>query len=205
MAATGRQRGRSAQSGNRVRLGIINAMVLWAAGILGCGASIKLLLTELKHMSNPGAALECDISPLIGCGASLMSTQAHILGVPNSVLGIVAFAMLMVMATFAMFFPLPRSLWMAAGLAGAGGVGFVAWFLYHSIVTFRTLCPYCLVVWTATLFAAGILLPQALVAMRKKPSSATVMSHTWAYILVLHLVVALAIIIGMRTQIGALL
>lgn len=205
MAAIGRPQGRSAHTGNWVKLGNVNALALWGAAILGCGASIKLLLTELAHVSNPAAALECDLNPLIGCGASLMSTQAHVLGVPNSVLGIVAFLGLMVLGAVAMLMPLPRPLWMAAGLAGAGALGFIAWFLYHSIFTFGALCPYCLVVWVATLCVAGILLPQAVVAMQKKPSASTLMSHTWAYILVLHLLVALAIVIGLRTQIGALL
>lgn len=205
MAAAGRKRGRSQRSTGMLTLGRINAFALWNAGILGTAASIQLLLTERAHIANPTATLECDINPLIGCGASLMSEQAHIFGIPNSVLGIVAFAGLTLLATLALLMPLWRGIWLLAGVAAAGGVAFVAWFLYHSVVTFHTLCPYCVLVWIATLTSAGILLPQALVAARKRNVSSTVMSHTWAYVMMLYLVVALIVIIGMREQIGSLL
>lgn len=203
MSATGKPGNRRLQLDKQMAVGKINAFILWLAAILGAGASIKLLLTERAHVVDPSAALECDVNALIGCGASLMSKQAHFLGIPNSILGIVAFAALMVFATVAMLRALPRPLWILGGIASLGGIIFVIWFLYHSVVTFGTLCPYCLLVWSATFFAASVLIPAAWVAWKQPPTAELLMKHTWAYALVLHLAVAIVVILSMQEQIGA--
>src|SRR5699024_2053617 len=100
----------------------------------------------------PGAALGCDINPLIGCGSFILSWQSAALGVPNALLGTAAFAV--VSATGLVLLGggrLARYYWV--GLMAGSVIAAVAitWFQYQPFSELRGLCPYCLVVWAVTI------------------------------------------------------
>ena len=149
-------------------------------------ASIELVLSELKTLKNPHAALSCDLNPLIGCSDSLQSWQGHLLfGIPNSVIGTAVFALAAGLLATWIFLPRTATTTTQADLAGDGletgtqtanlepetpapplgaripflaleagltlALGQIAFFLYYSVTEFRTLCPYCMIVWAATI------------------------------------------------------
>ena len=158
-------------------------------------ASIELVLSELKTLKNPHAALSCDLNPLIGCSDSLQSWQGHLLfGIPNSVIGTAVFALAAGLLATWIFLPHTATTTTQADLAGDGleagtqtanleagtqtanlepgtpapalgaripflaleagltlALGQIAFFLYYSVTEFRTLCPYCMVGWAATI------------------------------------------------------
>ena len=140
-------------------------------------ASIELVLSELKTLKNPHAALSCDLNPLIGCSDSLQSWQGHLLfGIPNSVIGTAVFALAAGLLATWIFLPHTATTTTQADLAGDGleagtpapalgaripflaleagltlALGQIAFFLYYSVTEFRTLCPYCMIVWAATI------------------------------------------------------
>ena len=175
------------------------SIFLFTCAIIGMLASIELVLSELKTLKNPHAALSCDLNPLIGCSDSLQSWQGHLLfGIPNSVIG----TAVGLLATW-IFLPHTATTTTQADLAGDGletgtetanlepgtetanletgtqtanlepgtpapalgaripflaleagltlALGQIAFFLYYSVTEFRTLCPYCMVVWAATI------------------------------------------------------
>lgn len=189
--------------------GFGNAVLLLVGAIMGLVASVGLLQAELNHLRSPAAALECDVNPLIGCGSSLMSKQAHVFAVPNSLLGTILFTAIAVLAVLSLLRArIPMLAWWALALGTIAGMGSVLWFLYLSATLFHALCPFCLVVWSGTLIVTSVALPQALNACRRDSihvRGSFIMRYTGLIALALHLLIILIVILTMRDQIGALL
>jgi len=103
------------------------AWLLVVAGLIGIGASWELMASELSLLRNPQVDLVCDVNPLVSCGASLDVWQGNLLGVPNSFIGAMAFAVLLAVgALLASGGRLPRWMWWGLVAGCAGGLGFVA-------------------------------------------------------------------------------
>lgn len=184
----------------------IAIMVLSGLGLL---SSVMLLQSELDVLADPDANLICDVNPLIGCSSSLLSPQAHLLGIPNSALGLVAFGALLALGAVVTFRgTLPKIVWLGISAGALAGLAFVVFFLFASVTEFRTLCPYCMLTWVATL---GIL-PLALGGAASTGSFGTgstsagrsILRYSWAIALVLYLLVVLVIVITLSDKIGFL-
>ncbi|MDP9834741.1 vitamin K epoxide reductase family protein [Gleimia europaea] len=190
-----------------VPVGFINTAVVVLGAAMGLLASLGLLETELGHLRDPDGALGCDLNSLISCGSSLMSPQAHLLTVPNSALGIAAFgALVAIGAVMLLGTRLSKPATMLLGLGSACGLVFVGYFLYQSATNFFALCPYCMVVWSATIIVSAVLIPAALTAFEgTRATGKTMLRYSWATIVCLHLVVFIIVLFTMTEQIGALL
>jgi uncharacterized membrane protein len=128
------------------------AYILLIGGIIGFLASFILTVDTIKVIQNPGYTPSCSINPIISCGSIMETDQSAILGFPNSMIGIAAYAALMAfgiaLLAGARF---RRWLWLtiAAGLALA--VIFIHWLIFESLFTIGSLCPFCMAVWIATI------------------------------------------------------
>ena len=130
--------------------------LLIAGSLIGIAASWELMVSELKLLKEPLANLSCDVSPLVSCGASLDVWQGNLLGVPNSFIGGMAFAVLLLVgALLVSGGRLPRWMWWGVTAGTVGGIGFVVWFLIVSITVFGKLCPFCMLIWAVTLPVAA--------------------------------------------------
>ena len=155
-----------------------------------------LLITELHHLSNPDAALSCDINPLVGCGSSLMTWQAHLLGFPNSAIGLAAFSALATAAVLlATGSTVTRLAWRVIAIGAVGGLGMVAFFVTTSVTGLGALCPYCMVIWSMTMIIASIAIPQALTLDVDDAMRRLVMRYTWAYAVAAHLIVIIIVVV----------
>lgn len=126
--------------------------LLIAGSLIGIAASWELMVSELKLLKEPLANLSCDVSPLVSCGASLDVWQGNLLGVPNSFIGGMAFAVLLLVgALLVSGGRLPRWMWWGVTAGTVGGIGFVVWFLIVSITVFGKLCPFCMLIWAVTI------------------------------------------------------
>ena len=126
--------------------------LLVIGGIIGLLAATMLTLDKIHLLENPGASLDCDVSPIVACGPVINTKQASAFGFPNPFLGIAGFAVVitvgMAMLAGARF---KKWFWMGL-LAGATfGMLFVHWLIYQSLYKIGALCPYCMVVWTVTI------------------------------------------------------
>lgn len=175
--------------------------------VVGMAASIALVKAELSHLKNPDVALACDINPLVGCGKSLMSPAAHLLGVPNALVGTAIFAFAVAVALLlAMDVALPKVAWFLGAAGGIVGLGAVAFFLYQSIVVFGALCPYCLVVWVVAIAMAWMLIGKA--ARLCNPDGAVgsfLSAYPWAPTVLTYLVGAVVVVLAMADQIALVL
>ena len=118
------------------------------AGLVGLWASFELVLAKFATLDDPDAALGCDFSIIVQCGANLTSAQGEVFGFPNPLLGLAGFVApvavgvaLLAGATFARWF------WLALQAGVTAGMAFVAWLIGQSIYVLGTLCPWCMVVW----------------------------------------------------------
>lgn len=134
----------------RVRL--VFGLVLIVGGTIGWFASTALLVERIRALQNPQVSLACDISPFVSCGALFDRWQASLLGFPNPVIGVAGFIAPIVIglailagARFASWF------WRIVVVGLCGAWLFVTWLFVQSAFVIGVLCPYCLVVWAATI------------------------------------------------------
>ncbi|MGW2396195.1 vitamin K epoxide reductase family protein [Kitasatospora sp. NPDC001664] len=124
------------------------AWLLTVCGALGLAASGVLTVDKLRLLQDPAYVPSCNINPVISCGSVMRTDQASAFGVPNSLFGLAAFAV--VLATGAGLFAgatYRRWYWTGLQLGSLAGVGFVLWLADQALYEIGALCPYCLVVW----------------------------------------------------------
>jgi uncharacterized membrane protein len=122
------------------------------AGVIGLIASATLTVEKIELLLNPAYVPSCNLNPIVSCGSVMTTPQASALGFPNSLIGIGAFAVVTVTGVLAVTkVPLPHWYWVGMTLGTLAGAGFVHWLIYQSLYRIGALCPYCMVVWVATI------------------------------------------------------
>ncbi|MFB9908603.1 vitamin K epoxide reductase family protein [Allokutzneria oryzae] len=128
------------------------ALVLTVGGALGTAASFALVVEKFLLLANPFHIPSCTVDAVLSCGSVMRSPQAELFGFPNPVLGVIAFPVVttlgVVLLTGAR---LPRWVWLGLQVGATLGVVFVHWLIIQSLYDIRALCPYCMVVWAATI------------------------------------------------------
>lgn len=120
-------------------------------GLIGLVASATLLIEKIELIKDPGYIPSCSFNPVMACTSVMQSWQAEVFGIPNPVIGVAAFGM--VIATGAALLAgarLARWFWIVFLAGTVFGVGFVSWLAYQSLYSIGFLCPYCMVVWAVT-------------------------------------------------------
>jgi uncharacterized membrane protein len=128
------------------------AWVLLIGGALGLGAAITLTLEKIRLLENPSYSPSCNINPIISCGSVMKTAQASAFGFPNSLIGVAAFAVVVTIGVVALTgVRLPRWFWLGLQAGTLFGIGFVCWLIDQTLYSIGAVCPYCMVVWTATI------------------------------------------------------
>ncbi|MEE6272879.1 vitamin K epoxide reductase family protein [Georgenia sp. MJ206] len=128
------------------------AWLLTIGGAIGLWAAVMLVLSERAVRIDPDTALACDLNPLVGCGDFIVSWQAAALGVPNALLGTIAFTLLTVTGVVLLGGArLQRWYWVGLMVGVVLAAGVITWFQFQSMAVLRGLCPYCMVVWAVTI------------------------------------------------------
>lgn len=124
-------------------------LVLGAVGLL---ASVALTIERVLVAMDPTYIPSCSLNPILTCTAAMLSEQGSLFGFPNPILGVAGFPVMM--ATGAALLAGARMkawYWTGALLGAALGVLFVHFLVATSLWSIEALCPYCMVVWTATI------------------------------------------------------
>lgn len=126
--------------------------------LLGLVASWQLWRTEIIHRSQPERGLGCSINNVVDCRGAMDSAAGHLLfGIPNSIFGMVLFAMLSVAGIYLLCGGrLPKWGLMVFVIGTSAGLGAVLFFLAISVFQLRSLCPYCFLTWLATIILAWL-------------------------------------------------
>ncbi len=130
----------------------IFAILLVIAGAAGWWSAFQLTIDKFAVLAHPDIGLNCNFSVLVQCGKNLDSWQGSAFGFPNPIIGLGGFAAVIAVgvsllagARFARWY------WILFNLGVAGALAFVIWLIGQSIFVLGTLCPWCMVVWAATI------------------------------------------------------
>lgn len=134
------------------RVPTLSAWWVLIAGVIGFLSSFTLTVEKIDLLLNPGYVPSCNINPIVSCGSVMTTPQASVLGFPNSLLGITAFAVVIATGVLAVAkVPLPQWYWIGLTIGTLAGAGFVHWLMFQSLYRIGALCPYCMVVWAVTI------------------------------------------------------
>ena len=126
--------------------------LLIVGGIIGGIASFALTYETIHVLRGTGYQPGCNISPILSCGSVMKAPQSSILGVPNSVYGLVAFSMLFTFGVLlASGAEVKKRVWVIAQLAATAGIIFMHYLFFQAIFRIHSICPWCFVVWMTTI------------------------------------------------------
>jgi uncharacterized membrane protein len=144
--------GTDEESGGVVGAGRAFAWMLLVTAAAGLLASWVITLDKIKLAENPDFTPACSLNPVISCGSIMKSEQATAFGVPNPLIGLVAYGIVvcvgMSLLTRARF---PRWYWLTFNAGTLFGVGFCTWLMYQSLYDIGALCLWCSLAWVATI------------------------------------------------------
>lgn len=124
-------------------------VITGAAGLL---AAWVITLDKIQLAEDPDFTPGCSLNPVVSCGSIMESDQATAFGVPNPLIGLVAYAVVicvgMSLLARARF---PRWYWLSFHAGTLFGVGFCTWLMYQSLYNIGALCLWCCLAWAATL------------------------------------------------------
>lgn len=126
--------------------------LLVAASAIGLLASFSLTYDKIHLLADKDYQPICNISPILSCGSVMKTPQATLLGVPNTIFGLIAFSMLL---TFGLLLAggavAKRWVWIGAQVAATIGLIFMHYLFFQSVFRLNTICPWCFVVWMITI------------------------------------------------------
>lgn len=169
-------------------------------GAVGWLAAFLLTLERIRVAGNPDATLLCDISPFLSCKSVMLSEQASLLGFPNPLIGLAAFAApvfigfgLLAGATFQKWF------WALYQIGITIGMAFVVWLFIQSVYDIGALCIYCMVAWSAMIplfwSTTGFTLKNGVFGERPKRIGAALFEWNWAFTIFTYLAFVLGIVV----------
>ena len=121
-------------------------------GIIGCIASFALTYDKIHVLQDPSYSPACNISPILSCGSVMKTEQANLLGVPNTIFGLIAFSMLFTFGVLlAAGAQVKRGIWLGAQLAALIGMIFMHYLFFQGVFRINAICPWCFVVWMITI------------------------------------------------------
>jgi uncharacterized membrane protein len=165
-----------------VDVGRPSAIWVLIAGVLGLAAAAALTIEKIEILINPDYVPSCSINPVLSCGSVMTTPQATAFGFPNSLIGIVAFTVVLVTGVLAMAkVNLPRWYWVGLAIGTFLGTIFVHWLAWQSLYSIGALCPYCMVVWAVTI---PLLVVAVSIAAPATSNGVVRVLHTWRWSLV---------------------
>lgn len=149
---TGATEGPGAWAADRARrVARATPWVLLVGGLLGFVAAFELIVEKVALLEDPNHVLNCDINPVLSCGSVITTAQAEVFGFPNPIIGIASFAVVIAFGVLLLArVELPRWIWLGLNAGALLGMAFVAWLVAQSLYSIGALCPWCMVVWAAT-------------------------------------------------------
>lgn len=124
---------------------------LIVCGAIGFAGSFALTLESFLRLSEPERIPSCALNVFVTCGPSMDSAMGSFFGFPNPVLGVAVFPVVIAIGALLLIirFDAPRWFWQAFVAGTSLGMVFVVVMVFTSLHDLGSLCPYCMVVWSA--------------------------------------------------------
>lgn len=126
--------------------------VLIVGAVLGLLASFALTHDKILVLQNPLYDPACNINPILSCGSVMKTEQASLLGVPNTIFGLMGFTALLTFGVLVLGgAKVKRWVWLTAQVAATIGVIFMHYLFFQGVFRIDAICPWCFVTWMATI------------------------------------------------------
>lgn len=114
-------------------------------------ASFALSIDALQLAANPNAVLNCSVNIVVNCATVSNHPSSHLLGFPNSFLGLMAEPVVITVAVAGLSrIKFPKKFMFAAQVGYSLGFIFALYLLGMSYFVIGALCPWCLLVTLTT-------------------------------------------------------
>lgn len=126
--------------------------VLVFCAALGLLASFVLTYDKIQVLKNPLYDPPCNINPVLSCGSVMKTEQASLLGVPNTIFGIMGFTALITFGVLILASTgIKKWVWQVAQVAATTGVLFMHYLFFQGVFRINAICPWCFVTWMVTI------------------------------------------------------
>lgn len=133
----------------RLRYGVFGVML--AGGLAALIASFVLTLEKFHLYEDPNAILSCSINIVLNCTTVMDTWQSSVFGFPNMIIGLMAYSVVVTVAVAGLGgVVFPRWFLIKAQIGFLLGLIFAYWLFFQSLYDIQVLCPWCLIVTTAT-------------------------------------------------------
>ncbi|MCP9274303.1 vitamin K epoxide reductase family protein [Mycolicibacterium arenosum] len=178
-----------------VRVPHASAVWVLVAGAIGLAAATALTIEKVELLIDPAYVPSCSINPVLSCGSVMVTPQASAFGFPNSLVGIVAFTVVLVTGVLAVSkVQLPQWYWQGLAVGTLLGTVFVHWLIFQSLYRIDALCPYCMVVWTVTIPLLAVVTSIALQPLAGNPIARFLYQWRWSLVALWFTAVVLMIL-----------
>lgn len=125
--------------------------IMLAGGIAALAAAFTLTIEKFHLYEDPNAVLSCSINLVLNCTTVMQTWQASVFGFPNMLIGLMAFPVVITVALAGLVgVKFPRWWLILANVGFLLGAIFSYWLFFSSVYAIQVLCPWCLIVTTAT-------------------------------------------------------
>lgn len=133
------------------RSDVIVFSIMIAGGLAALVAAFVLTLEKFHLYEDPNAILSCSFNLVLNCSTVMETWQARVFGFPNMLIGLMAFSVVVTFALAGMVgLKFPRWWLISANIGFLLGLIFAYWLFFQSVYAIQVLCPWCLIVTTAT-------------------------------------------------------
>jgi len=130
---------------NSIQKYIIPAIIIVFA-LLGLYVSFILSIDTINVIRDAGKDLPCTVSSTINCLSVMKSSQAHILGFPNSFMGIMGYSMILMFGVILLMTKIKNKRFLVLlNLGTLSAFIFSYWLLYSSVSVIGIICPLCVI------------------------------------------------------------
>ena len=114
------------------------SVLLIIVGIVGIVASVQLTIDKIHVLKDPSFDPACNINPIFSCGSVMKTAQAEIRGVPNTLVGLATFPILITIGAVMLFGArMNRRFWQLFQLGVLGGLGMVIYLFFQGSFHFQ--------------------------------------------------------------------
>jgi uncharacterized membrane protein len=122
------------------------------AGVIGVIAALMLSIEYINHLRNPHYVPVCNLNPIFICITVSTSSQAHIIGFYNPLLGLISYGAVTAIGVailaggkFKTWF------WRLVNIGAFLAVAFVTWLQFETLYRIGALCIFCMITWAVTI------------------------------------------------------
>lgn len=135
----------------KLSLARVLPFILIIGGAVGIMTSGILTLDKIELIKNPSFHPICNLNPVFSCTSVVGSPQASAFGIPNTIIGLSGYAMVLVVGVMMLAGGQTKKwFWRLFNLGLLGAILFIHWLIAQTLYVIGALCLFCIVTWVVT-------------------------------------------------------